>query len=158
MNTLLWQQITEKTNEHGYMSGVDRMSDRVKATAEIFTPTPLVIEMMQLLLKQDPEAFAPGKTILDPACGDGQLLVPVKWYKVLHHGMSQESAERDLYGVDIMRDNVDLTRQRLPGAHIVMGNTLDPLAKLEEQTEEEARLMQAWFSEVATLEDFFAAA
>lgn len=158
MTPQLWEAIASKTNEHGYMSGIDRMSDRVKATAEIFTPTALVIEMMQQLLAADPDALAPGKTILDPACGDGQLLVPVKWYKVLVHGMSEAAAEADLYGVDIMRDNVDMTKQRLPHAHIVMGNTLDPLTRLEEQTDEERRLMRDWFSDVSTLEDFFAAA
>ena len=38
-----WQPIIDKVNEHGYMSGVDRMSDRVKKTGEIFTPTDIVI-------------------------------------------------------------------------------------------------------------------
>ena len=137
------------------MSGVDRMSERVKATGEIFTPTKLVIEMMQKLLDQDPDVFAPGKTVLDPACGDGQLLVPVKWFKVLVHGMSEADAVADLYGVDIMRDNVDLCKARLGGGNIVMGNTLDPLTRLEEQTAEELKLMRDWFSDQASPEDFF---
>lgn len=150
-----WDEITARSDEHGYMSGVDRMSERVKATGEIFTPTKLVLEMMQKLLDQDPEVFAPGKTVLDPACGDGQLLVPVKWFKVLVYGMSEAEAVADLYGVDIMRDNVDLCKARLGGGNIVMGNTLDPLTPLPEQTDEEAKLMREWFSDVRTLEDFF---
>ena len=151
----MWDKITELTNQHGYMSGVDRMTDRVKSTGEVFTPTALVIEMLQKILEQQPEAFAPGKTVIDPACGDGQFLVPVKWYKVLRYGISEEEALRDIYGVDIMRDNVDLCKKRLGGGNIIMGNGLDPYDKLPEQTEEEHKLMTSIFGQTSTLDDFF---
>ena len=130
----MWHKIKELTDKHGYMSGVDRMSERVKKTGEIFTPTDLVIEILQ---KADIKQFAPGKTIIDPTCGDGQFLVPVKWLKVLHFNMTEEDALKDIYGVDIMRDNVDLCKKRLGGGNIFMGNTLDPFTKLDEQTEYE---------------------
>ena len=71
------------------------------------------------------------------------------------HGMSEEEAVKDLYGVDIMRDNVDLCKRRLGGGNIVLGNTLDPSTRLEEQTDEEHRLMIDWFSEEQSLESFF---
>ena len=148
----MWDKIAEKTNEHGYMSGVDRESDRVKATGEVYTPTDLVIEMLQTMNIED---FAPGKTTLDPACGDGQLLVPVKWLKVFHYNMSEEDAVKDLYGVDIMRDNVDLCKRRLGGGNIVMGNTLDPDVYLEGQSEDEYISMRKWFG-TGSLEEFFA--
>ena len=130
----MWHKIKELTDKHGYMSGVDRMSERVKKTGEIFTPTDLVIEILQ---KADIKQFAPGKTIIDPTCGDGQFLVPVKWLKVLHFNMTEEDALKDIYGVDIMRDNVDLCKKRLGGGNIYMGNTLDPFTRLDEQTEYE---------------------
>ena len=130
----MWHKIKELTDKHGYMSGVDRMSERVKKTGEIFTPTDLVIEILQ---KADIKQFAPGKTIIDPTCGDGQFLVPVKWLKVLHFNMTEEDALKDIYGVDIMRDNVDICKKRLGGGNIFMGNTLDPFTKLDEQTEYE---------------------
>ena len=148
----MWDKIAEKTNEHGYMSGVDRESDRVKATGEVYTPTDLVIEMLQTM---DIEDFAPGKTTLDPACGDGQLLVPVKWLKVFHYNMSEEDAVKDLYGVDIMRDNVDLCKRRLGGGNIVMGNTLNPDVYLDGQSEDEYNSMRKWFG-TGSLEEFFA--
>ncbi len=151
----IWKQVAEKTNQHGYMSGVDRQSDRVKETGEVFTPTDLVIEMCQKLIEKNPESFAPGKSILDPAVGDGQFLVVAKWIKVLKHNMTEAEAVEDLYGVDIMRDNVDVCRRRLGGGNIVMGNTLDPSTRLEEQTDGEYRLMKEWFAEEASLEDFF---
>ena len=147
----MWDKIAEKTNEHGYMSGVDRESDRVKATGEVYTPTDLVIEMLQTMNIED---FAPGKTTLDPACGDGQLLVPVKWLKVFHYNMSEEDAVKDLYGVDIMRDNVDLCKRRLGGGNIVMGNTLDPDVRLDGQSDEEYLNMRKWFG-TGSLEGFF---
>lgn len=148
---IMWDKIAEKTNEHGYMSGVDRESERVKATGEVYTPTDLVIEMLQTM---DIEDFAPGKTTLDPACGDGQLLVPVKWLKVFHYNMSEEDAVKDLYGVDIMRDNVDLCKRRLGGGNIIMGNTLDPDKRLDDQSEDEYLNMRKWFG-TGSLEGFF---
>ncbi len=148
---IMWDKIAEKTNEHGYMSGVDRESERVKATGEVYTPTDLVIEMLQTMNIED---FAPGKTTLDPACGDGQLLVPVKWLKVFHYNMSEEDAVKDLYGVDIMRDNVDLCKRRLGGGNIVMGNTLDPDIRLDGQSDDEYLNMRKWFG-TGSLEGFF---
>jgi 2-polyprenyl-3-methyl-5-hydroxy-6-metoxy-1,4-benzoquinol methylase len=151
----VWDQIEEKCNQHGYMSGVDRQSDRVKDTGEVFTPTALVLELCRKLIDKNPDSFVAGKTILDPACGDGQFLVAAKWIKVLLHGMSEEEAVKDIYGVDIMRDNVDLCRKRLGGGNIVMGNTLEPYVRLEEQTEEENLLMRDWFAQETDLESFF---
>mgnify|MGYP001129260233 CR=1 FL=1 len=147
----MWARIKQLTNQHGYMSGTDRMSDRVKKTGEIFTPTDLVIEMLQHL---DIEGFAPGKTVIDPACGDGQFLVVVKWIKVLHFNMTEEEALKDLFGVDIMRDNVDLCKKRLGGGTIIMGDTLNPYAILPQQTEQEQILMEDMFGDQMTLKRF----
>ena len=119
----MWDEIKRLTNQHGYMSGVDRESDRVKKNGEVYTPTDLVIEILQ---KMDINLFAPGKTVIDPACGDGQFLVPVKWLKVLHFGMSEEDALKDIYGIDIMEDNVEVCKRRLGGGNIFCDNTLDP--------------------------------
>ena len=138
----MWTEIKKLVDEHGYMSGVDRMTDRVKETGEVFTPTDLVIE---ILMGMPTSMFAPGKTVIDPACGDGQFLMAVKWLKVIEFNMSQDEALEDIYGVDIMRDNVDLCKKRLEGGNIVMGNTLEPNIRLDEQTDEEHRLMRKWF-------------
>ena len=141
---MIWDKITEETDKHGYMSGVDRESDRVKKTGEVYTPTALVIEIMQKMLESDPDIFAPGKTVLDPACGDGQLLVPVKWYKVFHHGMTPEDAVKNLYGVDIMPDNVEVCLRRLGGGNIICDNMLDP----------QTVTVKDWLG-IRTLESFF---
>ena len=146
----MWDKIKQLTNQHGYMSGIDRMSERVKETHEIFTPTDTVIDM----LKNDVDSFAPQKTVLDPACGDGQFLVVAKWIKVLHFNMTEEEALKDLFGVDIMRDNVDLCKKRLGGGTIIMGDTLNPYAILPQQTEQEQMLMEDMFGDQMTLKRF----
>ena len=92
------------------MSGVEREKTRVKATGEVFTPTPLVEEILD---KMDPESFKdPTKTFLDPSCGDGQFLASVL-YRKLHNGIDFETALSTIYGVDLMDDNVELCRERL---------------------------------------------
>ena len=140
----IWETIKCETDKHGYMSGVDRETSRVKATGEVYTPTDLVIEILQKLLEEDAECLAPGKTVIDPACGDGQFLVPVKWYKVFRYGITEQQALQDIYGVDIMPDNVEVCLRRLGGGNIVCDNTLDP------QTPE----VREWLG-IASLESFF---
>jgi hypothetical protein len=93
-----------------YMSGVEREKTRVKATGEVFTPTPLVEEILD---KMDQELFKdPTKTFLDPSGGDGQFLASVL-YRKLKNGIDFETALGTIYGVDLMQDNVDLCRERL---------------------------------------------
>ena len=147
----VWTEVASRVNQHGYMSGVDRMSERVKKTGEVFTPTDLVIEILR---KIPVEKLGPGKTVLDPAAGDGQFLVTAFWVKVLHFGMSEDDARQDIYGVDLMRDNVDVCKRRLGGGNIVQGNTLCPHEHIEGQTDEERRLMIEWFGP-SSLERFF---
>jgi len=92
------------------MSGIDRDRARVKATGEVFTPTPLVREILDTL---DPTLFTdPTKTFLDPTCGDGQFLGEVLIRKV-ENGIDFETALGSIYGVELMQDNVELCRERL---------------------------------------------
>ena len=93
-----------------YMSGVERDKLRVKATGEVFTPTPLVQEILdQLPIDQFQD---PTKTFLDNSCGDGQFLSEVLIRK-MENGSTFEQALSTIYGVDLMPDNVALCRDRL---------------------------------------------
>ncbi len=148
----LWQAVSDLANQHEYMGWISRDQYRIKQTAEVFTPTELVIEICKQL---DINEFAPGKTVIDPACGDGQFLIVALGIKMYHFGMSREDALKDIYGVDIMRDNVDLCKRRLGGGNIIMGNTLQPTRTFTLQTPEEVRLMREWFTSESSLEDFF---
>lgn len=132
MSDKLWSEVKNRMDDHSYMSGIDRDEYRVKVTAEVFTPTDLVIRMVR---ECGADKFAPGKTVLDPACGDGQFLVASKWVKVLFHGMTESDALNDIYGIDLMRDNVDLCKKRLGGGTILMGDSLNPEKRIKGQTD-----------------------
>ena len=93
------------------MSGIDRDELRVKATAEVFTPTALVQKCLDDL--PDQTVFSdPTKTFLDNSCGDGQFLSEVLIRK-LENGIDFETALSTIYGVDLMPDNVKLCQDRL---------------------------------------------
>jgi hypothetical protein len=99
-----------------YMSGVDRDKHRVKQTAEVFTPTPLVQEMLDKLEEQDSTVFSdPNKTFLDNSCGDGQFLSEVVIQKMEKSNCTLEQALKTTYGVDLMEDNINECRRRLAG-------------------------------------------
>ena len=106
----------EHSREREYMSGVERDKLRIKQTAEVFTPTELVQEMLDKLEEQDPTLFSdPNKTFLDNSCGDGQFLSEVVIRKMEKSGCSLEQALKTTYGVELMEDNVIECRKRLAG-------------------------------------------
>ena len=104
------KKVIKHCRNRSYMSRVDRNKIRVKATGEVFTPTPLVQEILESLPE---EIFTdPTKTFIDPACGDGQFLAEVL-IKKMENGSDFVTALGTIYGVDIMQDNVDLCKERL---------------------------------------------
>ena len=106
----------EHSRNHSYMSGIERDKLRVKETAEVFTPTPLVQEMLDKLEEQDSELFSNStKTFLDPSCGDGQFLSEVVIRKMERSHCTLEQALSTTYGVELMEDNVKLCKERLAG-------------------------------------------
>lgn len=95
-------KLLEEYHSREHMSGVDRDNDRTKSTGEIFTPSPLVEE---ILGKFPQEIFSNGsKTFLDPTCGDGQFLVSALILK-MQNGITHDVALSTIFGVDIMVDN-----------------------------------------------------
>lgn len=104
------EEVIDHIRNRTYMSGVERDRIRIKATGEVFTPTPLVQEMLEQL----PETVFtdPTKTFLEPSCGDGQFLGEILIRK-MENGSTFEQALSTIYGVDLMQDNVDLCRERL---------------------------------------------
>lgn len=84
-----------------------KSTTRIKELGEVFTPTELVLE----ILDQLPESvWEQGKTYLDPTCGNGQFLAAVL---IIKQGLGHTNPLSTIYGVDIMQDNVDECRQRL---------------------------------------------
>lgn len=99
-----------------YMSGVERDKLRIKQTAEIFTPTILVQEMLDKLEEVNPMLFSdPTKIFLDNSCGDGQFLSEVVIRKMEKSGCTLEQSLSTIYGVEFMEDNVIECRKRLAG-------------------------------------------
>jgi 2-polyprenyl-3-methyl-5-hydroxy-6-metoxy-1,4-benzoquinol methylase len=103
-------EVIDHIRNHSYMSGIQRDQLRVKETAEVFTPTPLVQRVLDQL---EPNTFVDiNKTVLDNSCGDGQFLGEVLIRK-MENGSTFEQALSTVYGVDLMQDNVELCRERL---------------------------------------------
>jgi hypothetical protein len=95
------------------MSGIERDKLRVKETAEVFTPTTLVQQVLDNLPRELFEDYT--KTFLDPSCGDGQFLSEVIIRKMERSGCTLEEALSTTYGVELMEDNVKLCKERLAG-------------------------------------------
>ena len=87
-----------------------KRKERRKETAEDFTPTEIVNEMLDKL----PENVwhDASKTFLDNSAGIGNLLVAVLERK-LEHKHDPIAAISTLYGVELMPDNVDEIKKRL---------------------------------------------
>jgi type I restriction-modification system DNA methylase subunit len=89
---------------------INRTKERIKKTGEIFTPVPLVQEILN---KLPTELWTDdSKTFLDPACGEGVFLTEVLKRKIANNH-SPVQALSTIYGVDIMPDNVEKTRINL---------------------------------------------
>ena len=100
-----------------YMSGIERDQLRVKETAEVFTPTWLVQQILDDLEKQNPKLFNNWEeTYMDNSCGDGQILSEIVIRKMERSGCSLEQALSSIYGVELMEDNIKLCRIRLAGS------------------------------------------
>ena len=110
-------EVIDHIRNRTYMGGVERDQLRVKATGEVFTPTPLVQKILDKL--PTGQFTDPAKTFLDNSCGDGQFLGEVLIRKLEYLGKEEITdaefvqALSNIYGVDLMQDNVDECRKRL---------------------------------------------
>jgi hypothetical protein len=106
----------EHSRNHSYMSGIERDRLRVKETAEVFTPTKEVIRSLDKLEKYRPKIFSDyTNPIIDNSCGDGQFISEVVIRKMERSGCTLEQALSTTYGVELMKDNVKLCKERLAG-------------------------------------------
>jgi hypothetical protein len=83
--------------------------DRIDQNGEAFTPTIIIDRMLRHL---DDRAWVPNATFLDPACGNGNMLVRVLEHKLERHH-HPIGALNSIVGADIMADNIVLARHRL---------------------------------------------
>jgi hypothetical protein len=88
----------------------EKRQARKKQTAEYFTPSELSNTMLDKLPR---EVWKKGKTYLDPACGNGNILVLVLERKITKYKHNPIEALKTIYGVDLMPDNVIECQVRL---------------------------------------------
>lgn len=126
---------TEKILDTARTASNQISKDRQKSFGEIFTPPALVNEMLDQI---PPEMWLPGKTILEPAAGDGNFLIEILKRK-LAAGCSSIEAIQDCFAIEYMKDNVETMKKRvldllgdtkeirdIVDDHIVHANTLSP--------------------------------
>jgi hypothetical protein len=115
MNEILTNYINHARN-FGYMSGIERDRLRQKETAEVFTPTEYVQQILDEEEQNSPNMFKDWtNTYMDNSCGDGQFLSEVIIRKMERSGCTLEQALSTTYGVELMEDNVKLSKERLGG-------------------------------------------
>ena len=103
------EENTLTDNEHFYS---DERDDRVKETAEVFTPDWLVQELLDSL--DIDWNNIPDEKFIDPTCGSGNFLVTLAKRGV---------PLKNIYGVDLMQDNIDITKKRLKSIFLKKGIT-----------------------------------
>lgn len=82
----------------------------IKSTQEFFTPYEIVKRMAD---KIPEETWAdPTKTFLEPSFGNGQFIIYIIWNRI-QHGIDWKTSLKTLYGVELMQDNVDETKERV---------------------------------------------
>ena len=87
-----------------------RNRENVRNNGEVFTPTPIVDAMNDLV----PESAWKDKefVFIEPTCGNGQFLTRI-FEKRIENGLSIEEALNTLIGMDITADNIWDSHKRL---------------------------------------------
>ena len=92
-------------------SNTDTRLKRRKKTGEFYTPYSIVKKMMY---KIELEMWAdPDRTFLEPSFGDGNLIIAILYRRIVEHGINWKTALETCYGVELMQDNVDETKERI---------------------------------------------
>ena len=91
-------------------------------TQEFFTPYSVVKRMADKI--SDEDWADSSKTFLEPCFGNGQFICYIVYNRIMH-GVSWEDTLKTLYGVELMQDNVDETRERVLGMLEQMGVVFD---------------------------------
>lgn len=105
---LMIEQLLDLSNYATYTRLIRRKSN--ENTQEFFTPYEIVKRMAD---KIPEETWAdPTKTFLEPSFGNGQFIIYIIWNRI-QHGIDWKTSLKTLYGVELMQDNVDETKERV---------------------------------------------
>jgi len=106
---------------------IERSKERVKKTAEVFTPLELCERMVMEIPKE--KLKDPSSLYLDNSCGDGNFLVTLLKVLTEEYGHDRNHVvNHQLFGVDLMEDNIREVHRRLgleyPHPHFVCADSL----------------------------------
>jgi hypothetical protein len=92
-------------NKHNLEVGseIERSDDRIKLTAEIFTPLELCKKLIDENIPED-ELKNSESTFIDPSAGNGNFLICLKT-KLLQYHSEDHVLNHMLYAVELMPDN-----------------------------------------------------
>ena len=95
------------------MSKQVKSKERKKTYGEVYTNEREVKAMYDLIPKETWHNIE--STFLEPACGNGNFLVEIfeRKLKLCRNIQDGLTALRSIYGIDILQDNVEESRQRL---------------------------------------------
>ena len=82
----------------------------VDGSQEFFTPWTIVKKMCDKIPQSD--WSNPEKTFLEPSLGNGNFVLAIIYYR-LNAGIDWKTALETLYGVELMKDNVEECRERV---------------------------------------------
>ena len=103
-NGVIFQKKKMK-NKHNLEVGseIERSDDRIKLTAEVFTPLELCEKLIDENIQED-ELKNSNYTFLDPAAGNGNFMIALKT-KLLQYHSKDHVLNHMLYAVELMPDN-----------------------------------------------------
>ena len=85
---------------------------RIRDRQEVFTPMDLCLRMVREIPKE--KLSDPAMVYLDNSCGDGNFLVALLQVLTEEYGHQRDHVvNHQLYGVDLMADNIEATKARL---------------------------------------------
>ena len=84
-------------------------ADRIRKYGEVFTPEWVVNDMLDMLEQESPGCFAPDKTFLVPACGDGAFILEIlrRKFQRCRGREDYRVALESVYGFELQADNVE---------------------------------------------------
>ena len=103
-NGVIFQKKKMK-NKHNLEVGseIERSDDRIKLTAEVFTPLELCKKLIDENIPED-ELKNSESTFIDPSAGNGNFLIYLKT-KLLQYHSEDHVLNHMLYAVELMPDN-----------------------------------------------------
>lgn len=135
-----------------------KTKERVKSSGEVFTPPELINKMLDQV---DPILFKPGMTFLEPAAGDGNMVIEYLKRKI-EHGCSPTEALQDTFAVEYMKDNLEAMKNRVldlcgqtPEHEAIVNEQIVHANFLDELDTEDGRCYPHWLKSGISLDQFF---